>query len=106
MAYKYAKLTKKIKEARSFTATVTKTSAFPANEEFAFIMKDQDDAIVTSGDAIKTNSDKSVTFTIPYTDTVGLLGEYVVYLYYTDTNNVDIKADIREYSIIIEDDKA
>ncbi len=104
--YKYAKIAKRIKEGRSFVATVTKTTAFPINEIFSYIMKDKDDTLVSSGSAVKTNGDKSITLTIPYADTTSLLGEYVVYLQYTDDLNPDIKTDIREYNLIIEDDKA
>ena len=106
MGYEFKKIVKTIKEGRSFTAAVTRDTAYPTNHVFAYIMKDSSDAIVSTGGATKLNADTSVAFTVPFSDTEGKNGKYIVYLQYTDTSNIDIKKDVREYHLTIVDDKA
>lgn len=106
----YVKITKSIIEysGESVNKPISKESGliWTANEEANYIMYDNLGATISTGDLTKSVDNLDLNLAVPYTDTEGLEGTYVLLVFLIDTIDLGYKNIIAEYRITYKKRKA
>lgn len=76
------------------------------DERLNYIMTNENNESVSSADLIRSDDDLSFTFEVPEGDTVDLEGEYLLIVYQTNVNNININVPVAQYEITYTTTKA
>ena len=92
----------------SFVRTLTRKdgATWGATHTSAWSLVDPNNAIVTSGTCDKINGNLGFYLEIPDTETVALVGNYLLVAYLYDSDNTDLSDIIMEYTLVYNEVRA
>lgn len=101
MAYVKTMQVATLYQGTSYTQSLVKSdgSTWAPDERLNYKMTDETNVIVSQGDLIRSGDDLSYTFTIPASDTISLLGDYLLLVYQTDITNANVNVPVAQYDI-------
>ena len=101
MSYARATYTTTEYAGESFTKEIKKQSGaeWGATETGVYEIYDANGVLVSSGGATKSADNLTLTFTVPYSDTVDFVGNYLLLFYLQDTSDPQVKDVVLEYKI-------
>ena len=105
MSYDKLKGSEDLRQGNSFSRSVTKLngSIWEATEEGYHELVDTTGTVVSTAPMTKSADDLALIFAIPDTDTLTLLGNYILQINLTDSGDPLVDVPLVEYTIVFKE---